>query len=647
MQLILKKLLLRNFKKIKALEVEFGKTTTILGANRSGKTTIVDAFWWLLFDKSSTSRSDFQVKTTRPDGTVIHGLEHEVSGFFLVDGRDISFKKVYKEKWVKKRGSGDQVMDGHTTDHYVDDVPVSAGEYKKAVSALINEDMLKMVTSPSYFCSMPWKDQRATLEKMAGEITDIDMSARVDGLQKLLDAMNGKTIEQFRLQKASQKKPIQEKLEAIPVRIDEVDRKKPVPPVFEIVSKKEKEIEKEIAELRDSIENASKRYRDIHESNRKARAEADALEASLRELTRRITMEHEALKARIDTDILKADMALSNTRNEIGAVLESIRYRGQMVEALEKKITELREEFRRVSSGQIEVPEGATECHVCLQPLPERMLTEQRESMMERLQLQRKADLEKINEKGQQKNKEKERQEALILNEKESLATLNDALLGHEQKLKDLIHEKETIVAPDLNTPDIVKIKKDIERVNAMIQDIPPVDVDLEKQRVADLEKTLSEVRADLLKQDQIAEADRRIAELTREQRDLSQQIAEIEAMEFMAEQYERAKADMVEERVASLFRHVKFRMFTRHINGGIAQTCVCTLDGTEYQDLNTEGQINAGLDIINALSAHYNISAPIFLDNRDLVTDIIPVPAQVINMKVSPEHTTIKVITE
>src|SRR3712207_4242536 len=102
--IFLKKLVLRNFKGIKDLTIDFSKVTNIFGENATGKTTIVDAFTWLLFDKDSQDRvvgdkeSNFQIKTLDKNGQVLHGLEHEVTGVLNIDGKDIKLSKTYKEK---------------------------------------------------------------------------------------------------------------------------------------------------------------------------------------------------------------------------------------------------------------------------------------------------------------------------------------------------------------------------------------------------------------------------------------------------------------------------------------------------------------------------------------------------------------------
>src|SRR5690625_1769491 len=97
-----------NFKGIKELEINFdGKDTSIYGENGTGKTTIFDAFVWLLFDKDSLNNStqNFGIKTLDAVGNIIHKLDHEVEAVLLVDDKKLTLKKTYREQWTKKRGT--------------------------------------------------------------------------------------------------------------------------------------------------------------------------------------------------------------------------------------------------------------------------------------------------------------------------------------------------------------------------------------------------------------------------------------------------------------------------------------------------------------------------------------------------------------
>ena len=88
-------LTLRNFKGMKDFTLSPKWTERkYLRENAAGKTTIMDAFIWLLFDKDSQNSSNFNIKTLDEQGNVIHGLEHEVSAAFEIDGTKIELQKI-------------------------------------------------------------------------------------------------------------------------------------------------------------------------------------------------------------------------------------------------------------------------------------------------------------------------------------------------------------------------------------------------------------------------------------------------------------------------------------------------------------------------------------------------------------------------
>ena len=84
------------------------------------------------------------------------------------------------------------------------------------------------------------------------------------------------------------------------------------------------------------------------------------------------------------------------------------------------------------------------------------------------------------------------------------------------------------------------------------------------------------------------------------------------------------------------MFQLVSFSFVSEQLNGNEKITCVCTVNGTPYPDVNNAGKINAGLDIINAICKSKGIVAPIFIDNRESVNDLLPTLSQVINLSVS-----------
>lgn len=83
-----------------------------------------DAFLWLLFDKDSQNRKDFEIKTIGPDGEYLHGLDHSVEATLRSMERKCSFYAKCIRRSGRKRGEPKAEFTGHTTDYYIDSVPV-------------------------------------------------------------------------------------------------------------------------------------------------------------------------------------------------------------------------------------------------------------------------------------------------------------------------------------------------------------------------------------------------------------------------------------------------------------------------------------------------------------------------------------------
>ena len=114
----------------------------------------------------------------------------------------------------------------------------------------------------------------------------------------------------------------------------------------------------------------------------------------------------------------------------------------------------------------------------------------------------------------------------------------------------------------------------------------------------------------------------------------MNNEIAELEGVEFTIAELKHRLIDKVESRINSMFTLVKFKMYETQINGGEAETCEALVDGVPYStNLNTAARINAGLDVINAISKHHGIHAPIWIDNRESITNLLHTDSQIINL--------------
>jgi len=131
-----------------------------------------------------------------------------------------------------------------------------------------------------------------------------------------------------------------------------------------------------------------------------------------------------------------------------------------------------------------------------------------------------------------------------------------------------------------------------------------------------------------------------RIDQLKRQEKDLSAEYERLEYEQNLTDRFVTAKVSMLEEKINSRFKLARFQLFEQQINGGIAECCEVTVNGVPYSSMNNAARINAGLDIIQTLSEHYGITAPIFVDNAESVNDLYRTTSQQIRLYVSDDET-------
>ena len=99
---------------------------------------------------------------------------------------------------------------------------------------------------------------------------------------------------------------------------------------------------------------------------------------------------------------------------------------------------------------------------------------------------------------------------------------------------------------------------------------------------------------------------------------------------------------DMISEKINSMFKVVRWKLFSKLKNGSWEECCVCQINGSDYGDntTSTTERMMAGMDIINTLQELNEVNAPIFLDDADLYNDFnVPdMDCQVIKLCVSED---------
>ena len=194
-------LALQNFKGIKSFTLQGdGASVTVYGDNGTGKSTLFDAFTWLLFGKNSKDEKDFGIKTLDECGSVIPRIDHSVSAIIDHDGQQIQLTRTYKERWRKQRGAAEAVLVGNTTEYLYgpagSPTPISATQYAEVISKLIPEKLFKLITDPTYFNDkLTWQERRQIVMQLCGDVTDDEIVKSDASLAEVLQLAAGRSID--------------------------------------------------------------------------------------------------------------------------------------------------------------------------------------------------------------------------------------------------------------------------------------------------------------------------------------------------------------------------------------------------------------------------------------------------------------------
>lgn len=629
----LTKLEILNFKGLKSFAIDFNGDVVIRGDNATGKTTVFDSVCWLLFGKDSLDRADFEIKTL-DGGEPIHKVNHEVTGTFTLDeGGTIQLQRVYREKYSSPRG-GEVTMTGHTTDYFVDGVPKKEKEYKEIVSSLVDESIFKLITNPLYFNeTYSWQNRRKLLLEMCGDISDEDVIASHSDLKALTDILSGHSVDDHRKVVASKKATINKELDILPVRIDEALRGKPEvtadPEVLRInIDTLNADIEK--------LENDKALLQNGHSIVDKR--------AELKNVQRKIM----ARETELQMDYKKQCAIKSN---EYGAVIAEINRLTAKIEDTKRRIDESAATINLIQGliGELTIQRSQINaetfvadiddhCPTCGQKLPAEQIQDAYAKAEVNYNLKKSKQLEEIEHSIALKEQDIEgikKRDANL----EPIETL-EALIKAKDLLRGTIAEElEKLTAPVLDDDSEYASLKAEEFMLQMAIDEDNSD---HSEEIAELEIKISANKTERMKLEQelnkfaeIKRVDIRVSELEAKQAELSEEKMKLDEASYLMDEFVKAKVHMLEESINARFKLARFRMFNIMLNGNVEECCETTYKGVPYRSMNNAARINVGLDIINALTSYFKVSAPVFIDNAEAVTEFVSVNSQTIKLVV------------
>ncbi len=651
---------IQNFKGCKDRKIEFGDKTRIFGANATGKTTIFDAFTWLLFGKDSLGSSDFDIRPLNADGNMINNIEISVEAKISVDGDEYDLKKVQKQNLVKKRGTDTREFQGNVNEFEINGYPKAQKEFKEFISGIVKEDVFNLITNPSAFNALHWEEQREILMKIVGCPSNVEI-AKTFGekyallIPELKIASTDDILKKYKKARIELKKDEKE----LPSRIDEASKSLVIADVGALEIEK---LAKEVAlqKVEDELSGGNGKLEEINSKRQEIMNLKFRISEIQNEENQKLFDKSKALR----DDLISKEDTLRSVKREIAENNSEIKTVHSKYEWAVKEVKRLQEEWKAEKVKKFPemipmepIPDSASVCPTCGQNLPEDVIQKNIENYEKKKQAyedkyvndliqfkeRKKNKISEIETAGTEaasdRDKCKSREEEL----RKSMVEL-DSKLEEAQKAYDSVQEELNRYPKTADISENADYKATVEKISVLEKEIESMSSDtpgraeLEAKKAV-LKDEIIKIAGKILAADN-TETKKRIAELEAEQKEVGQKIANQEKMIDLTDDFIRSKSAMVAADVNEKFNVVSFKLFEDQINGGLKETCECTVNGVPLSSLNNGHRIIAGLDIIQSLSNLYAVSCPIFVDNAESINDFnVPkMDAQMIHLTVTDD---------
>ncbi|EKO1098320.1 ATPase [Staphylococcus pseudintermedius] len=641
MHLRLNKLTIENFAGIKKQCFEFnGHNSKIHGANGTGKTTTATALQWLLFDKGlDGSTKSFNPVPVDKNNNELYELIPTVEAEFTIDDHTLLLRKESRPKYTtNQKTNRKEYSRSRTKRQFINEEPVKISDYKSRIKDVIDEDVFKLITNPAAFNNLDWKKRREILFEIADPINNEDIINSNDELKGLSDLLNDHDIETKKKIVSDKIKQINKEIQDIPTRINQ--ESKGLQEVEPLSDSELKQIESEIEALKQQrieVKNGSKF---IELKNKLIDKEA--------ELSR--------LKSNHNFEIDNKIHALTNEFNaEQSTVLNytsKIRVHNQEIEHEEKRRKALLSDYKMIETNFKELQDKQFEyiatnfCETCGQELPAEQIESVKQKALEKFNQEKAYDLEVLAKRKDETLAEGKKIKPIIekiQSEIDKYQKYVEDASKKSEKIKveiDEFKEKQTNVTETEAYRAIVSEIEAIKQEQQNIQESIAATVLMIDEQINDLYAKKSKFDERLIIIESNKRSEQRIKELRTKEDNLLEEKEEYAYQLYQLNLFTTTKINILTDNINEKFDMAEFKLFNQLVNGELEETCITLVDGVEYSGgLNNAARINVGLDIINTLCKHYNVTAPIFIDNAESVTNVINTEAQQIQLIVSEDN--------
>jgi chromosome segregation ATPase len=609
---------LENFMCYVDTEFNFFHLTKILAENGKGKSSIVTAFNWVLFNCDYELRDNPQVRRV-VDGKSVDDMDVSVTLMLDVDGKEVTLRK------VQKRIYGETVKDGVVVTTVNDPNSYYINEVSKTLKAFneyldVNIATLKMCSNINVFLNQKPKEMREYLFSLVDKTSDLDMAKSKSELAELVPFLEKYTCEEIRAMKNKIKKDVDDNAKKLKGQIEEKERDVQLKQAIEI-----SDLELQKNSLKEQIEDCIAKQTD----NDKLMAEYDKASSDILDLkfkqgdlSRKANEGNIKARREIEDKISDKQFLVRQVEKTISETEKCIELSKKTIESITDYLNAERKKWTEENNRQFD--ENSLICPYCG--------NEYREDKKEQLRAdfkKHKADtLKAITDNGNlyadRLSKEKKTLadlEAELPEHKESLGMLNTAIEVLTEQLSELPQEIDVSTTEEYKALEQQIAEK--EQAMHKANNILAVKAELKAQE-SELRQQLSDCEAKIAASNTAMEEER-LEELRNRQRDMEQSKTNAEKILDLLDELDKAKNEALTEAVNSHFGLVKWQLFTYTKSGGYKSCCIPTVDGKSILTTmsNKGNRILGRVDICSSIQKISDISVPIALDDSEsLSTD-------------------------
>lgn len=659
-QIQFKKLRLLNFCGIRNAEYEFGDALTIVkGKNGIGKSTIANAILYTLFGKDINGNS-LDIKTFDKDHNIIKEIPHEVelTVRVLCTGSDgASHQVIVLKRSLTDSWKGEECR--NTFKYYVDGEISTAGDFKNVVDSICPEDVFRLCSSTRDFVCRPWQEQRNKLQTLAGNITTDDITQGDEKFDFVVEALRKQDIDKYVHHIKYKRKEMQEQLDAVPIRLEELNKSLPEAQDWEALSTEKAQLNEKLVELANKMQEVRTGGAD------KVRLDAIRKKIDFAEKRKR-NMQQGALNLATElatkhqSDILTANAAVASAQrlvDDLKAEMKGLNdtkiHAGKQKEECEKHANEINQKTDEANASTWEWNAEDGICPHCGQPLPSEDVERIKKESEQNFNNRKANTLKKLDEDFDKLQETYTNLKKILEDADKYMQDNMNNMTAAQKQLKEAEFKKLEVDADKPKTYEQILAEK--EEYQQVVKELADLQAELDKpsetssedsaKMLAELEKErepigirYNEVLELLGTKESFDRITARIAEINEDKLTYQTQLDELDEKLDIASEYNQKTGRLLEDRVNEHFSFVKWSMFKTNLKGEREATCECYHNGVPYRRLNTAAKVNAGIDIAYAFAKCNEIEVPMLLDECESVNHPICRGGQQIRMVVTTD---------